>query len=275
MTISTLKLFIILYAGILFFLYIFQDYLLFFPQPTPTANRDKLQKYQITVSIDDLKVRGWFVNKEAPQGPLIIYYGGNAEEVSDIIFDIDRLKNASILAINYRGYGNSEGKPSGQNLVEDALHIFDYMVDQKNIDSNSIILMGRSLGSGVAVHVASQRRVLAVILITPFDTLENVAKHHYPMVPVKLLLRHKFDSLALAPAIDRPALVLMASKDAIVPNRYSQNLIKHWQGEVSQITIPGAGHNNVSYRGEYWQAINDFVQQLSERKGPQSSTAHD
>ncbi len=263
LTISILKLLLIFYAASCVLLYFFQDYLLFFPQSTPAANRDKLKKVATTINIGELKVRGWLSkSKEEAQGPLIIYYGGNAEEVSHTILDIDRLKNSSLLSINYRGYGDSEGKPSAENLIQDALHIFDYMVEKQGIEPNKIILMGRSLGAGIAVQVASQRQVAEVILITPFDSLANVAKQHYPIFPVNLLLKHKLDSLSLAPQIDRPVLVLLAEKDKIVPNRHSHNLIKHWRGPVTEITIPATGHNSISSTPEYWQAINDFIDKI-------------
>jgi len=259
MTINILKLLLILYASSCLLLYFFQNYLFFFPRSTPTANRDRLKDAAITIKSGGLKLRGWLNAKENPQAPLIIYYGGNAEEVSHTVLASDQLKKASVLAINYRGYGDSEGKPSIPLLVQDAIEIFNQMVDKKGIAPNNIILMGRSLGSGIAVQVAGRRQVMAVILITPFDSLEHIAKHHYPIFPVRLLLRHKLDSLALAAKIDRPVLVLMAENDQIAPDRYSRNLIKNWLGLVTEFTIPATDHNNISDTQEYWRRIDDFI----------------
>jgi pimeloyl-ACP methyl ester carboxylesterase len=106
--------------------------------------------------------------------------------------------------MNYRGYGGSDGTPSETALLSDALFVFDYMLATEGIDPAHVVLMGRSLGSGVAVHVAAKRKVGGVILVTPFDSLVNVARAHYPIFPVGLMLKHRFDSAALAPGITTP-----------------------------------------------------------------------
>jgi hypothetical protein len=267
LTASTLKPLLLFYAAVCILLYLFQDRLLFFPRSTPEANRDRLRKMAISINIGGLKVKGWLQLSKGPHAPFIIYYGGNAEEVSHTLFDSKRLKDASLLSVNYRGYGDSEGRPSTEKLIQDALYIFDYMVARQGLEPDDIVLMGRSLGSGVAVQVASRRRVGALILTTPFDSLENIAQHHFPIFPIHLLLRHNLDSLALAEKIDRPVLVIMAEKDKIVPKRYSENLISHWQGPVTVVTIPDAGHNRVDDSQAYWQAINDFIEKQVLHKG--------
>jgi hypothetical protein len=119
--------------------------------------------------------------------------------------------------------------------------------------------MGRSLGSGVACYVASQRRVGGVILVTPFDSLVAVARHHYPLFPVGLLLRHRFDSLALAPSITTPMLALVAENDDIIPLNHSTALTDHWAGRTTTVIIGKADHNDLHLDNQYWQAINDFI----------------
>ena len=122
-----------------------------------------------------------------------------------------------------------------------------------------MVLMGRSLGSGVAVYVASQRRVRGVILVTPFDSLLNVARHHYPILPVGLLLRHSFDSIGMAPAIPTPALFLVAARDEVIPPEFAVRLAQAWGGPRHTVHIEGAGHNDIQLEADYWQAVNRFL----------------
>jgi hypothetical protein len=161
--------------------------------------------------------------------------------------------------MNYRGYGQSQGRPSERALCDDALFVFDQVVATEGIDPSHVVLMGRSLGSGVAVHVAANRRVGGVILVTPFDSLLNVAKAHYPIFPVKWLLRHRFDSAALAPGIAAPALFLAASHDPIVPPRFADNLQKVWGGPTTAVRIQGTDHNTIETSPDYWEAVNSFL----------------
>ncbi len=249
--------FILVGLGLLYF---FQDALIFFPQPTPEVTRTQSESHAYQVTHAGVDLRGWFVRGVvSADNPLLIYYGGNAEEVSVNLWDLQRFGAGAYLFMNYRGYGDSDGKPSQATLCRDAVHILDHMVDRHQIPLEHIVLMGRSLGSGVAVHVAAKRKVRGVILVTPFDSLTNVARHHYPIFPVRLLLKHPFDSLALAPTIQTSALMLIAEQDEVIPPRYALNLAQAWGGPVQEVVIEGAGHNDIQFDPRYWQAIGRFL----------------
>ena len=241
-------------------LYIFQGALIFFPQPVPSQNREPFAEYALTLANEGKQLRGWYVpGKVSASRPLVVYYGGNAEEVSGNLWDMARLEAGAYLFMNYRGYGDSEGKPSQQNLCRDALYILDTLADREQIPLNHIVLVGRSLGSGVAVHVAAHRPVRGVILVTPFDSLLKVARRHYPVLPVRLLLKHPFDSAALAPNISIPALILIARQDTIIPQQHAIRLSEVWGGPVESIIIDGVGHNDIQMAPRYWKAINAFL----------------
>jgi len=244
----------------LLLLYLLQDAMIFFPQPIPDEHREPFAPYALAIENEGKRLQGWYVpGPVTPSRPLVVYYGGNAEEVSGNLWDLPRLKAGAFLFMNYRGYGDSEGKPSQKTLCRDALFILDTLAARENIPLDHIVLMGRSLGSGVAVAVAAKRPVRGVILITPFDSLRKVARHHYPFLPVRLLLRHPFDSAALAPAVKIPALVLMGDGDDIIPNDRSLALAKRWGGPVETVLIPGVGHNDIQAHERYWKAINAFL----------------
>ena len=241
-------------------LYFLQDALIFFPQPVPRQSRDQFAEYALSLERDGIRLQGWYVPGTVSRThPLMVYYGGNAEEVSGNLWDLPHLKAGAYLFMNYRGYGDSEGKPSQKALCRDALYILDTLTARESIALENVVVVGRSLGSGVAVDVAAHRPVRGVILITPFDSLLNVARHHYPYLPVRLLLRHPFDSAALARTLKIPALVLMGDQDDIIPNAHSLSLTRRWGGPVETVMIEGVGHNDIQTNERYWRAINRFL----------------
>ena len=118
--------------------------------------------------------------------------------------------------------------------------------------------VGRSLRSGVAVHLASQRRLDGVVLLTPFDSMVEVAKQHYPLLPVSLLLRHRFDSVSLAPKITAPLLCLAAQDDEVIPIEHARLLYGAWGGQKRFVEL-GGGHNGADGHPDYWPAVRQFL----------------
>ncbi|MBU2645834.1 lysophospholipase [bacterium] len=270
---NIIKILVVVYLILLTLLYLFQDRLIFFAQPISNPFVSRFSDDEIRFDHDGIFLHGWLIRKGShAQSPLIIYYGGNAEEVSGNLLDLERFPPASLLLMNYRGYGKSTGKPSEDNLVSDAIFVFDEIVRKEGIDPRQVLLMGRSLGSGVAVQVAAQRTVGGLILVTPFDSLVEVARSHYPIFPVGLAIRHRFESAQLAPKIKAPALILMGSADRIVPNRHSKALAKSWGGSVNVITIQNADHNSIHLVTDYWSAISDFVKENASFPGAEFIT---
>jgi len=260
MIMETFKLLVVVFAGATVLLYLLQGKMIFFPQPTAPENRSRYAGNEIRLRHGDVTLTGWFFNNAVgPGNPLVVYYGGNAEDVTLNFGDLGRFKAQSFLFMNYRGYGGSDGKPSETALLSDALFVFDHLVTTEGIDPAHVVLMGRSLGSGVAVHVAAKRRVGGVILVTPFDSLVNVARAHYPIFPVGLLLRHRFDSAALAPGISTPALFLTASNDQVVPVRFAKNLEQVWGGPTTAVSVAGTDHNAIESSPVYWDAVNAYL----------------
>jgi hypothetical protein len=251
---------------LLVLLYFFQDKLIFFPQKLSREETESLNRrfpHVEAISLktsDDIHIKGWFVKNSAPpSAPLIIYFGGNAEEVSYLIYYADKIKGWSLALINYRGYGLSEGRPSEKNFYADAVTIYDYFAKRDDIDNTRIIILSRSLGTGIATYLAQLRPVKALILVSPYDNFVSIGKHHFPFLPVALLLKHRFDSLSRAPSISVPLLVITAANDTIIPVRYSKKLVEKWGGPCSFKTIEGEDHNTLQDRVEYWETINDFL----------------
>jgi pimeloyl-ACP methyl ester carboxylesterase len=260
MILEAVKLLVVLFVGATLLLYLFQGRMIFFPQPTAPQNQSRYAGNEIRLHHGDVTLTGWFFKNEIGLGhPLVVYYGGNAEDVTLNFADLGRFNAQSFLFMNYRGYGGSDGKPSETALLSDALFVIDHLLTTEGIDPAHVVVMGRSLGSGVAVHVAAKRKVGGVILVTPFDSLVNVARSHYPIFPVGLMLKHRFDSAALAPGITTPALFLTASHDQVVPVRFAKKLESVWGGPVTTVSVQGTDHNTIETSPVYWDAVNAYL----------------
>ncbi|HIN26899.1 MAG TPA: alpha/beta hydrolase [Candidatus Marinimicrobia bacterium] len=257
----------IFYCVTLAFLYFKQSSFIFFPTGISKSKEFLLKKFshfEVNINHDGFNLHGWFINRESsPEHPLIIYYGGNAEEVSNNLFDLEKYEKESLLFMNYRSYGKSTGSPSQASLFSDALFIFDHFSDTYSISSTNIILMGRSLGAAVATYVAKHRQVKAVILISPFDSLVKIAQEHYPVFPVKLLLKQPFESVQIAQEITAPMIAIIAGQDRIISNERSVNLVEHWGGKSHYVTIKDAGHNTISNYPQYWDTLRLFMSKMA------------
>lgn len=248
-------------------LYLFQEQLLFLrPHTNPQLLMSIQNKFKQIQSInlqtiDNVNLQGWLINPpvHGKSRPLLIYFGGNAEDVMALIPTMSNFSTWTVLLMNYRGYGASEGRPSEAAFYQDALQLYDHFSQQQNIDSQRIVLMGRSLGTGVAVYLAQQRPAAGVILISPYQSLVQVAQTHYPFVPVKWLLKHRFESGSRAADITAPLLMIAAEQDEIIPLSHSLDLAAQWAGTVEQVIIAQATHNNVSEAAGYWQTIRQFL----------------
>jgi hypothetical protein len=258
---------IIGFCGLTIISYLLQDSLIFFPIKITQETLQSIRKAfphaeEINITAADNKIlHGWLVKGMAPgKNPLVIYCGGNAEELSYLIADAAKFNGWSLALINYRGYGLSEGKPGEKELFSDALAVYDYFSKRSDIDNNRILVIGRSIGSGVATYLAQKRPVNAVILVCPFDSLVRIGRKYYPFLPVKLLLKHRFDSISRAPAIKVPMLALVAAEDSIIPRDSSMRLIEQWGGQHTVKIIEG-DHNTLQEYPGYWESIEAFLGQ--------------
>jgi uncharacterized protein len=252
-----------MYVLVILAAYLLQDRLLFFPSPLSSHTRQRLNDYEIRFDHDGTELCGWLYRKEEANGlPFLIYYGGNGEEISWNFQQLTELSLSGFLLVNYRGYGDSEGKPTAATLKSDAAFIFDELVAKEGVAPKEIVLVGRSLGSGVAVDLARNRPVAGLILATPFDRLSRIGSHHYPFLPVRRMLRHKMESIDLAPEISVPGLVLLAENDRTVPPEFGRRLFEALAGPTELVTIADADHNSLAAHEEYWQAVDGFLRLL-------------
>jgi hypothetical protein len=254
-------------VGLPLVLYLAQDSLIFYRQPLPDARRaDVARRFpaagEFALQVQGgTQLRGWLVRAPADRpAPLVLYFGGNAEEVSWMLESVGNplrgeTPGVAWLIVNYRGYGASEGSPSERALVADALALYDHARTLPGIDPARIHGFGRSLGSGVAVALAAERPLRSVILVNPYDSLVAVAKHYYSYLPVSWLLKHRFDSIGRAPAIGVPLLCLIAERDEVIPTVHGERLFAAWGGPKRRVLLEGAGHNDTEMAPAFWPEI--------------------
>lgn len=183
----------------------------------------------------------------------VLYFGGNAEDVSRTVPELAELfPDSAIYALHYRGYGGSEGQPSETALVGDALAVFDRM--QRG--HPRITVIGRSLGSGIAVQVAAARPAERLVLVTPYDSIVAVAADHYPVFPVDWLVRDRYESVRFAGALRVPTTLVVAERDTVIPPVHAQRLLQAFAPGVARaVTLPGVGHNDIESALGYAQAL--------------------
>lgn len=249
------------FAALCLFMYLKQDSFLFVPQRTDRELAEHWQARRVEIVVGGHVIEGWWAeNPAAANDAVVLYFGGNSEDVLHTAITAEKLGARKLLVSNYRGYGKSAGRPGQAELFADALAVYDYAAKQV---ADGIVVMGRSLGSGVATYVAANRPVRAAILITPYDSILSVASRHYSAFPVRMLLRHPFPSHELAKRTTAPALMIAAEQDTVIPPVHTQRLATAWAGPVESHLLPGMAHNNVEQHPEYYELIKAFLARVA------------
>lgn len=238
-----------IYLSIAALLYIFQRTFIYFPTPEYEHGFD-----QVGVQNQGEEIQVIVLN--AGKADAFIYFGGNAEAVlaNGPEFSL-HFPDKTIYLVNYRGYGGSSGSPTEAALFSDATVIFDHFAS----NHENLAVVGRSLGSGVAMHLAANRPVSQVVLITPYDSVLALAKKQYPMFPISILLKDKFDSLRVADLVTAPVLALAGDRDTLIPVSHSEILIDAIGDDNAElVVIKGASHNDISNYPEFYASMKRF-----------------
>ena len=213
---------------------------------------------------DGFHLRGWMVqNSDQEKAPLLIYYGGSGSESSEIIPYAKKIDGWSIALLNYRGFGLSEGIPTHAIVLADALFIYDNLVARADIDPERVVVMGYSLGSGIAVYLSEQRQTTGTVLVSPYDYWTLIGLKRTPLyAPLTSLMNHYFNSIDHAPGIHTPLLCLIGAEDVTVPTARSLNLVNAWGGRVEWISYPGEDHGLLFHPNRSWVDILDFLSEI-------------
>jgi pimeloyl-ACP methyl ester carboxylesterase len=233
----------LIYAALCLALFLWQRSFLYYPQPKSADNNCPT----LTLNVNGEHI---LVSTRPKAGAgAVIYFGGNAEDVFRSLPGLgEAFPDRAIYALNYRGYGGSTGKPSESGLIADAIALYD----QVRLDHSHIILIGRSLGSGIAVRVASERPTERLVLITPYRSLSEIGANQFPYFPVRWLMLDKFESWRYAPKVTAPTQLIAAQNDEVIPASSTTALYKCFAPSLVNLSvIPGVGHNTISESPEY------------------------
>lgn len=240
-------------------LYLAQGRIIFFPSPPDFLNYRKLARFSVDLCTKDgTKLQGWSAPTNVPSvkhDQHLIYFGGNAQEASAMIPLLQELNLGLVSTFNYRGYGLSEGAPSEITLYQDALEIYD-SISKKHPNSN-IIVMGHSLGSAVAGHVARHRNPEKLILSSPLHSIEKIAAERF--YAPSFAIKHRFSLQQSAKHIESKVLALVAKGDSVIPNHHSYETLQNIPQLISAEELTGVDHNSLLYSPTAKIIINNFI----------------
>lgn len=242
---------VIVYGVLCASLYLSQDRLLYFPTPESVHP----QARDLRFKCDGATVKVWELHPNAPGA--LIYFGGNGDDVGAYIPDFDAaFPDRAIYLVNYRGYGGSTGSPAERALIADAEIAYDWIAARHN----RITVIGRSLGTGIAIALASSRPVERLVLTTPYDSIANVAAERFAWFPVRWMIKDPYDSLSRIGKVRAPVLVLVAEHDEVIPRARSDALIAAIPSSLGHVVvIQNATHGDIVDFPAYERALQEFV----------------
>jgi hypothetical protein len=228
-------------------LFLLQRSFIYFPPATAALRAPRTSTMTVPGALVKISER------PRPGKQALIYLGGNGEDVSMSLPQLaDTFSEHALYLLHYRGYTGSTGTPTEGALVADALQLFDRVAAVHP----EVVLIGRSLGTGIAVQVASLRPVRKLVLVTPYDSLAALGVRQFPYFPVRWLMRDRYESVRYAPRVSAPTLLLVAERDEIIPASSSAQLLARFApGIATSKVIAGTGHNSISDSAAYAQAL--------------------
>jgi uncharacterized protein len=253
-------------VGVLTLVWLGQRRLIYFPDTSlPSLVRSGLVGGEAVTfdTADGLRLDGWFVPGTGPAArPTIMVLGGNAghREYRAPLAAALRERGINVFLMDYRGYGGSAGTPTEEGLAADARAARAYLVSRADVDPARLVYFGESLGTAIAVRLAVEHPGAALILRSPFASLADVGRYHYPALPVQLLLRDRFASVDRVPLIRSPVLVIAGTRDTIVPIEHTRRLYDAIVAPKAFVEV-AADHNDAALLAgdEMIEAIVRFV----------------
>lgn len=209
-----------------------------------------------SMRVPGAELRGWEVNPGRSRA--LVYFGGNGEDIGPRRAELaERFADHTCYLVAYRGYGASGGRPGQRALTRDAVALHDLVADRH--PGAAVDVVGRSLGSGVAMQLAARRPVERVVLVTPFDSMAANAADLFPRLPARHLVHDRWDSAAVASAVRARVLVLRAALDTLVLPARTDALLAALPGSTQVVTFPAADHATIVEEPSYWAEIEAFL----------------
>ncbi|NGX43678.1 MAG: hypothetical protein K940chlam7_01978 [Chlamydiae bacterium] len=240
---------IAIYLIFLLFLYLVQRQLIYFPEsfaPSPAeAGVPEMQVVELQTS-DGLILKAWYRRPTNPLLPTLVYFHSNAGHIGYRAGIVKPFLNEGygVLLLTYRGYSGNPGKPYEEGLYTDARAAMEFLKREGFVDQRTV-LYGNSIGAAVAIQIATEYPVGAIVLQSPFTSLADVGQYHYPLFPVKWFVKDKFNSMTKREGIDVPIFILHGNDDRIIPPMFSRQLFEALPEPKHIEYIPNRGHNDL------------------------------
>ena len=220
---------VIAYFVVVVFIYFYQRNLLYHPSENNYQNDEvKFDYEEVNIEVEnEIKLKSWLINKDFKKLKTLLIFHGNAGDLSNRIYKLNELNKLkiNILLISWRGFSGNKGSPTEKNLYKDAEAAINWL-NKKNVSNSQIILYGESLGTGIAVEMAKKNNFNSIILESPFTSIENSAKIYYPYLPVKYLLKDRYETINKIKMVKSPIMIMHGEKDDVVPISMGKKLFE-------------------------------------------------
>jgi len=260
-----LLIFILIYFIIIISTYVFQRNLLYHPTENNYFGDQLLvsiKKIKIKTQ-DNIEILSWYHNKNLYDYKTILFLHGNAGSLENRIHKINHFKDIKVnfLLIAWRGFNGNAGKPTEEGLYEDAKSAIRWL-NSKGIKENNIILYGESLGTGIVTEIAQYRNFAGIILESPFTSMIDAGKDKYPFLPIKLLLKDKYESNKKMKNINSPILVMHGKVDNLVPFHMGKKIFE-LANEPKYSYFSENDNHMMEYNEKLLKALKDFINSLN------------
>ena len=237
------------YGMIVATLYFFQEKMLFFPMGQAFGNCRQMEQYGAE-AISSNGIRYYLKRTESAERWIIVFHG-NAGNACDRTYFFDLLTGlkSHVVLCEYPGYGGDNRKPGEKIILAQAL-VLVKEIKTRNKKHLPVFLLGESLGTGVATWVSSQTPVSGLILISAYTAIVDVARHHYPWLPVQYLLRDRFEASGWASETTTPAILFHGIEDDIIPIRFAKKQVENFRSDAELFEIEHCGHNDIVDTGK-------------------------
>ncbi|MBN1839362.1 MAG: alpha/beta hydrolase [Campylobacterales bacterium] len=252
---------VVLYVGAMGYLYFTQEKQIFAAhliEEKPAPQGENLEPLALHVN-ENVVLEGILRKDEQSNAGLLLYFGGNADDATRFVLHVKALQGYDVIAFNYRGYGKSGGKPSEEAFFSDALKIYDTYARGRKV-----VIMGRSLGSGVASFLASKRVNDGLVLLTPYDSIVSVAQKKYPMFPIRFLLKHTFESVRYVAFVSAPIAIMEVQNDATIPRYHLEKLIEAIPQTPLHVSFSNTTHGDVLTHPSFCEELQKILGNFNE-----------
>ena len=235
---------------------------------------------EIKININNRLIDGWFYHNSKDDSkkpkPLVIYYGGNMQNSSKTCLNyynnsiFEFFDNYNFLMVDYPEFGLSDGRLTQKTMFENAISVYDYASNLDYVDANNIVIMGYSIGSGIANYVASSRNVSGLIILAPYDELRSLYNEHLNIFygPIRKIIRYDFKSYEYAKNIKVAPLVFTSYDDEVISYKYTDNLISYYDDiYYYKILDNDVKHNDYIFQKEVLLKIEEYLQDMIKEDG--------